>query len=93
MNHGILDVVSLINELQSALKEAADRTPTTERMNIALEAYQKRRFRAVEASVSQSGMATAQSAWKSTTHKLSTPQFGDLLLPAVRGGLTHLVSG
>jgi hypothetical protein len=93
MNHGILDVVALINELQYALKKAGDRIPTIQRMKVALEAYQERRFRAVEASVSQSGMATAQSAWKSTTHKLSTSQFEALLLQSVRGGLTHLVSG
>ncbi|VUC21599.1 unnamed protein product [Clonostachys rosea] len=66
-NNGILDIVSLANEIHKAVESAGGSEPSKALLDSAFRAYQDARFDTVTGGCGRSGRATAMATWQTKT--------------------------
>ncbi|KAK7221637.1 hypothetical protein V2G26_009640 [Clonostachys chloroleuca] len=66
-NNGILDIVSLANEIHKAVESAGGSEPSKALLDSAFKAYQDSRYATVTAGCGRSGQATAMATWQTRT--------------------------
>uniref|UniRef100_A0A8H7NLR1 FAD-binding domain-containing protein n=1 Tax=Bionectria ochroleuca TaxID=29856 RepID=A0A8H7NLR1_BIOOC len=66
-NNGILDIVSLANEIHKAVESAGGAEPSKALLDSAFKAYQDSRYATVTAGCGRSGQATAMATWQTRT--------------------------
>ncbi|KAF4983206.1 hypothetical protein FDECE_17355 [Fusarium decemcellulare] len=69
-NNGIIDVVSLANELHKAVASSKNGVPPPHKIEAAFKAYQATRYEVAKETCEQASQVTEAATWGSTMHKI-----------------------